>query len=293
MPTPPERYADLTDPTNPTNPAENAGDGDAALDRLVGALDLTLQPRPAPPELRAALERALSQRVAAASSARNVSHMPGTLSRREALKAGAASMAFLLTLGHTRPELAAEFSRFAQEQARQGPMTGTRLAGILRTERDRWNALLAQIGPDRMEESGVEGAWSAKELVAHLTWYEQRVIDGARQALSTGTFTRPDSGLAALTMDERNARIAEESRSRPVNTVLAEADQVFDQLVAAVAACPEALLNDPRILGLPDDVVPWMLVANNAYAHYREHEQSIRAWLDRTKRPDHPAPEHT
>lgn len=290
MPTPPERYAD---PTDPADPADPKGEGDDALNRLVGALDLTLRPQPAPPELRTALDRALSQRVAAASSAHNVSHMPGTLSRREALKAGAASMAFLLTLGHTGPELAAEFSRFAQEQARQGPMTGARLSGILRIERDRWNALLAQIGPDRMEDPGVEGVWSAKELVAHLTWYEQRVIEGARQALSTGTFTRSGTGLAALTMDERNARIAEESRSRPVSDVLAEAEQVFGQLVAAVAACPEDILNNPRILGLPDDVVPWMLVANNAYAHYREHEQSIRAWLDRTKRPDHPAPEHT
>lgn len=279
MPTPPERYIDLT------NLADHASDGDPALIRLVGVLDRSLQPHPAPPELHTALERALSRRITASSSEHSAARTAGTLSRREALKAGAASMAFLLTLGQIGPELAADLTRFAQEQAQQGPMTGARLAGILQTERTRWNALLAQVSADRMEEPGVEGTWSVKELIAHLTWYEERVVEGARQVLDTGEYTRSDSGLAALTLDERNARIAEQSRARPVGEVLAEAERVFGQLVAVIAACPEDYLNNPRHLGLPDDVVPWILVANNAYAHYREHEQSIRAWLAQQSQP--------
>lgn len=284
MPALPERYADLAD-------LAGQDDGDLVLIRLVSALDQTLQPHPAPPELHAALERTLSRRIVASSSARSTARTArtaGTLSRREALKAGAASMAFLLALGQTGPAVAAELTHFAQEQAQQGPMTGARLAGILQTERARWNALLAQVSPDRMEEPGVEGTWSMKELVAHLTWYEERVVEGARQVLNTGEYTRSDSGLAALSLDERNARIAEQSRARPVGDVLAEAERVFGQLVAVVASCPEDYLNNPRYLGLPDDVVPWILVANNAYAHYREHEQSIRAWLARQGQPPTP-----
>lgn len=285
-PTPPpdrtltERYADLI---GDAGEASHAAGGDPALIRLVGALDLALRAHPAPPEVHAALERALRQRIGASPSANTTARLPGTLSRRDALKAGAASMAFLLRLGNIGPELAAELSHLAQEQARQGPMTGARLVSILQTERARWNTLLAQVSPERMEEPGVEGEWSLKELVAHLTWYERAVVEGARQVVSTGTYSRPQSGLHALEMDERNARIAAESRARPVGDVLAEAEQVFGQLVTAIAASPEDLLNDPKRMGLPDDVVPWMLVANNAYAHYREHEQSIRAWLARQK----------
>lgn len=80
-------------------------------------------------------------------------------------------------------------------------------------------------------------------------------------------------------MDERNARIATESRARSVDDVLAEADDVFDQLLQVIAACPDDLLNNAKLLGLPDDVQPWMRVANNSYLHYQHHEQSIRAWL--------------
>jgi hypothetical protein len=199
---------------------------------------------------------------------------PTALSRRDALKAGAAGLAALLTLSHITPALADELTRLAQGQ----PMTGARLVGILRAERAQWNALLHQVGLDRMEVPGVEGEWSVKELVAHLTWYEQAVVEGARQVLSTGTFTRRRP--AGVGLNEMNAQIAAASRVRTASDVLAEADAVFDQLLAVVAACPEDILNNPRLLGLPEDIMPWMGVANNSYAHYRQHEPALRAWFE-------------
>ncbi|MBF6591715.1 MAG: DinB family protein [Ktedonobacterales bacterium] len=197
------------------------------------------------------------------------------LSRRGALKAGAVGLAALLTLSHMTPALADELARLAQDR----PMTGARLAGILRAERTQWNGLLAQISLERMEVPGVEGEWSVKQLVAHLTWYERGVVEGAQQVLSTGTFTRRRP--PGLGVDEQNVHIAAESRVRSASDVLAEADEVFGQLLAIVETCPEDILNDPRRLGLPGDMVPWMGVANNSYAHYHEHEPALRAWLER------------
>ncbi len=208
---------------------------------------------------------------------------PSRLSRRNALKAGAAGMAgmaWALTLGHGGADLVKELAHLAQGR----PMTAARLTDILRTERTQWNALLAQVGPNRMEIPGVEGTWSVKEVVAHLTWYERAVVDGAAQIMNTGTYTRGADGLG---MDERNARIATESRARSVDDVLAEADDVFAQLLKVIAACPDDLLNNAQFLGLPDDIPPWMRVANNSYLHYQQHEQSIRAWLAQQEAPTH------
>jgi hypothetical protein len=200
---------------------------------------------------------------------------PAAISRRSALKAGAAGLAAVLSFGHITPALAEELARLSQGK----PMTGPRLVEILQTERAEWNALLAQVGPERMEIPGAVGDWSVKQLVAHLSWYEAAIVEGAEQALSTGTFKRrrPEG----VSMDEMNARIASESRNRPVSEVLAEADSVFVRLLPLIQACPENLLNDPGVLGLPEDMVPWMGVANNSYAHYREHEPDVRAWLAR------------
>jgi len=197
------------------------------------------------------------------------------LTRRGALKAGAAGLAALLTLSHITPALAEELTRLAQHQ----PMTGTQLASILQAERTRWNTLLAQVGLERMDVPGIEGEWSVKEVVAHLTWYEQSIVEGAQQALRTGTFTRRRP--AGVGLDEMNAQIAAASRAQPASDVLAEADAVFGNLLSVVAACPQDILNDPQRLGLPEDIVPWMGVANNSYAHYRQHETALRAWLAR------------
>ncbi len=204
---------------------------------------------------------------------RELSHEAATLSRRAALKTGAAGLAALLSLSHITPVLADELARLANDQ----PMTGARLAEILRTERAQWNALLAQVGSDRMEIPGVVGEWSVKQLVAHLTWYEQAIVEGAQQVQSTGKFSRrrPEG----VSMHDVNAQIAAEGQERSAADVLAEADSVFAQMLAVIQAVPTEMLNDPRLLGLPDDVTPWMAVANNSYAHYCEHEPELSAWL--------------
>lgn len=216
-----------------------------------------------------------SDRKADAHGVYSATSAPTSLSRRDALKAGAASMALLFTLSPIGPALVSELARLAGGK----PMTGARLASILQTERDRWNALLAEIGEARMETPGVAGEWSVKQIVAHLTWYERQIVLGAQRARDTGAFTRDQGELTGLTMDERNDRIAAESASRAVGDVLAEADQVFTQLLTIIVAAPQDALNDPQRLGLPDDIPPWMRVANNSYAHYRSHEQAIRTWL--------------
>jgi hypothetical protein len=184
-------------------------------------------------------------------------------------------MAWALTLGHGSADLAKELAHLAHGR----PMTAPQLIEILKAERAQWNALLAEVGIDRMEIPGVEGTWSVKELVAHLTWYERAVVDAAGRVMSGGKFTRPGDGAGGI--DERNERIAAASRARPAGDVLAEADEVFGKLLRVIAACPDDLLNDARLLGLPDDIPPWMRVANNSYAHYREHAESLRAWLAR------------
>ncbi len=197
------------------------------------------------------------------------------LSRRAALKTGAAGMATLLSLSPITPALAHELSHLTHDQ----PMTGTRLATMMQTQRARWNDLLAQVDPARMEEPGIEGTWSLKEVIAHLTWYERRVLEGARQILSTGTFTRQQH--AQLGLDERNAAIAEESRARPLSDVVSDSKLVYDQMLALIAASPEPLLNDTQRFGFPGNIAPWMAVANNTFLHYREHEAAVREWLAR------------
>ncbi|TMC56864.1 MAG: ClbS/DfsB family four-helix bundle protein [Chloroflexota bacterium] len=46
----------------------------------------------------------------------------------------------------------------------------------LRNERAGWEALLAQVGKERMLEPGAAGAWSVKDIIAHIMWGEREMI---------------------------------------------------------------------------------------------------------------------
>jgi hypothetical protein len=146
----------------------------------------------------------------------------------------------------------------------------------LRRDRGQWDALLAQIARERMTAPGVVGAWSIKDIIAHVTWHEREMVGLATAHALVG------SELWNLPQDQRNAAIYEQNRQRDLDDVLREAQQVFQELVAALAPLSNEDLNDPaRFPGMPPDWVPWQIIAGNTYEHYQHHTPSIRAWLGR------------
>jgi len=146
-----------------------------------------------------------------------------------------------------------------------------------------WQSLLAEIGEARMDQPGVNGDWSMKDLIAHLTGWQPRLISRI-QAAQRGEPEPPPPWPAHLqTEDEVNAWIYESNRGRSVREVLDESRQVFRQLLAVIE-------------GLPDDVriePEWHLVwlngqrfpAGEFFDHFRDdHEPDVRAWLARVEK---------
>ena len=69
----------------------------------------------------------------------------------------------------------------------------------VKTERSRWNDIMARIDDDLMLKPGVEGHWSAKDILAHVVWYEREMVGLLKARAFVG------SDLWALPLDERNA----------------------------------------------------------------------------------------
>ena len=86
----------------------------------------------------------------------------------------------------------------------------------VRTERSLWNDLLAHIDDDLMLKPGVEGDWSAKDILAHVMWYEREMVGMLRSRALIG------SDLWALPLDERNAGVHEETKDMTLKEVRAE-----------------------------------------------------------------------
>jgi hypothetical protein len=140
--------------------------------------------------------------------------------------------------------------------------------------RAQWDALLAQVDKARMAAPGVADEWSLKDVIAHATWHEREMVGVIEARALVG------SELWALPTDERNAVIFDENRDRPLNDVLAEAEQVYQQLVAGVQTLSDEDLVDPgRFDEMPAAWTPWQIIADNSYEHYLQHIPAVQAWL--------------
>lgn len=142
---------------------------------------------------------------------------------------------------------------------------------LLDGERARLDEAVARIPRERMEAPELDDGWSAKDVVAHITWSEREMVGVLRQRALVG------SELWELSRDERNAAVYAENRERPLDDVLAEARQVFAELRAEIARLSDEELNDPTaIAGLPGEFTPWQLLAGNSWAHYPEHLPTLQ-----------------
>lgn len=164
-------------------------------------------------------------------------------------------------------------------------MTKALLIERMRAGRAAWEAELAEVPAARLAEPGVEGHWSAKDVIAHVTVYDAWTADQLEGVLrgETAMVVRPDEpeGADTFDTDQRNAAYYEAYKDRPLDAILTEAERAFPRLLAAVEELPEDVLLERRRLEWLGGTALWELIAGNSYDHYAEHLAAIRAWLER------------
>ena len=154
-------------------------------------------------------------------------------------------------------------------------MTKAQYMEMLHTERARWDALLDEVGEARMTEPGVAGKWSVKDVIAHVTWSEREMVGVLRERALGG------SELWRVNEDERNAAVYEQNRDRPLDEVLRESREVYQQLLELLEDVTDEDLNDnSRFRNMIPGVPLWQLLDGNTAHHYRAHASGVRAWLD-------------
>jgi hypothetical protein len=179
----------------------------------------------------------------------------------------------------------------AIESQRRPAVTYSRLKrqliAIVDDEQDEWEVLLADVAPDRVDEPGVAGDWSFRDVVAHLFAWR----DGSLRLLEAearGEPEPPPPWPGSLTTDEAiGAWLHERDRDLPASAVLAAYLDTFARLRAAVLALPDDALTDP-------DYFPWMngesvaasMLDRSWFDHLHvEHEPDLRRWIASQPRP--------
>lgn len=154
-------------------------------------------------------------------------------------------------------------------------------------ERDKFEQLLNRVGfTRRMTIKGVSGKWSIKDTLAHILAYEQYIADRMHELMHgepyipcrTQTaldafldeFGYPDFGSPLLYHDLPNRWIVEKYKNVSLEEVVAQENQAFSSIVAALEAMPVSLIEEHNL---------FVRVARHTYLHYREHIVDIRRWL--------------
>jgi hypothetical protein len=144
-------------------------------------------------------------------------------------------------------------------------------SGLLKRLDQRWNELAASYAelPDAaMTEPGVVGAWSVKDIIAHVTTWEEEALTHLPGLLAGERPPRYSVTYGGI--DAFNALTSERKRTLSLAEVLRQRDNTHRRLVAFVERMPEAQLTREtrcrRRLRL------------DTYGHYAKHAEAIRRW---------------
>ena len=142
---------------------------------------------------------------------------------------------------------------------------GASVAERMRAEHARLEALLADFSAEELVQPGRFGEWSVKDMLAHITFWEQRLIayvNGAKESL-----VQPDEDEQTA-VDRINAEALAANRDRPLAEVRAAFASSYQQVLALAETLSAEQLADEELYGL---------VAGDTFEHYREHSEMLVA----------------
>lgn len=140
------------------------------------------------------------------------------------------------------------------------------LLDLLRQAQISQNSFFQQVAETERAQSGTPECWSAKDHVAHLTFWRQRL------ALRLQAILQNVPQPAAVPFEQLNPQIFAEHYSRPWSAILSESDQAYTDLIALTAQLSEEdLLTWGRFDWMEEGRPLYMAFMGNCYEHTQIH----------------------
>lgn len=144
---------------------------------------------------------------------------------------------------------------------------------------DSYAALTSTIDampPRELILPGVNSDWSARDELAHVAFWEERILVVLRAALAGEDPPHPPLVGNTEKVDAMNAEVFAASRERRIDDVLADAERTHTDLIATVVALSDDAIFDPhRFAWMNGDPLGRALAADT-YFHYPEHTWNIQ-----------------
>lgn len=126
-----------------------------------------------------------------------------------------------------------------------------------------------------MVTPGVEGDWSVKDILCHLSAWEKYLLDRLGYVLTRQRPIYP-SMTSWDDVHRFNAQVYAENKDRPLNSAIIEFRNLYHGVMTVLEAMDDDQLNQPYSYDFPDDNITLLqLIRANTYEHYREHCHAI------------------
>jgi hypothetical protein len=158
-------------------------------------------------------------------------------------------------------------------------ITKQELLEQIRSERGLLEGTLARLTHAQMLLPGVDGEWTVKDALAHISTWERWMIRWTNSLLQSEKPDTPDQ----WDIEQMNAGTYWRVKEFPLADVLGEFRKSYwDSLVLAES------LSEIQLQTVYTDTWPmgplWTGIAANMNWHYKEHRIDIQKWLDTQKK---------
>ncbi|MBK5186735.1 MAG: DinB family protein [Gemmatimonadaceae bacterium] len=131
-----------------------------------------------------------------------------------------------------------------------------------------FEASYAGLTHEQLMIPNVTGAWSVRDIIAHVTWWEEEALKHMPLIREGGRPPRYSDKYGGI--DDFNAIMTVKREHLSLEEVLRQHDEVHAQLVAYVGDAPEELYaGDSKFR---------RRLRLDTYGHYPVHTNAIRAW---------------
>lgn len=130
----------------------------------------------------------------------------------------------------------------------------------------------AGLSDSQLTEPGVLGNWSVKDILAHVTTWEEETLKDLPFIIQGGK--PPLYSIMYGGIDAFNAQMTEQKRGLSLTVILTQLDETHRRLIDYVQTVPEEQFTREtrfrRRLRL------------DTYSHYPQHAKAIREWRERS-----------
>ncbi len=150
------------------------------------------------------------------------------------------------------------------------------LSTNIQRERAALDDLLAPLEDLAMLAPARDDGWTAKDMLAHLTAWEERLLRWIERWRETGDPGRPDIGVTWNDIDALNESDYVAAKEKSLADVRQGASASYEAVVKALGE-----LSDDELAAHPEtaDGPAWSwIIGANTHEHYREHRQEMEVW---------------